>query len=99
MRARTIVAARSSGRMSFMAPLNARPMGERAVATMTASSIMIPLQRVCRFSRGGEASKGGRNRLDGGPKLFEDADGSLGGGGRGFFCGFHPFGGVIEGDE
>ena len=35
--ARTIVAARSSGRRSFRVPLNARPIGDRAVETMTAS--------------------------------------------------------------
>src|SRR3954451_9820176 len=34
--ARTIVAVRSSGRSSFRAPLNARPIGERVAATMTA---------------------------------------------------------------
>ncbi len=39
--ARTMVAARSSGRRSFSDPLNARPMGERAVATMTASGIAV----------------------------------------------------------
>src|SRR4051812_31328738 len=37
--ARTMVAARSSGRRSTSDPLNARPMGERAVATMTASGM------------------------------------------------------------
>src|SRR5262245_25328245 len=37
-----IVVARSSGRTSFSEPLNARPMGERAVATMTASGIGTP---------------------------------------------------------
>src|SRR3954447_8553107 len=42
--ARTIVAARSSGRKSFSDPLNARPMGERAVATMTASGMGPPAE-------------------------------------------------------
>ncbi len=37
--ARTICAARSSGRMSTSDPLTARPIGERAVATMTASGM------------------------------------------------------------
>ena len=37
--ARTMLAARSSGRTSRSEPLNARPIGERAVATMTASAI------------------------------------------------------------
>src|SRR5256886_11717011 len=36
---RMIVAARSSGRRSTSEPLPARPMGERAVATMTASGM------------------------------------------------------------
>ena len=35
--ARTMVAVRSSGRSSFSDPFMARPIGERAVATMTAS--------------------------------------------------------------
>jgi hypothetical protein len=38
-RGRTIVAVRSSGRSSVMAPLKARPMGLRAAATMTASGM------------------------------------------------------------
>src|SRR5216683_305459 len=37
--ARIIWATRSSGRMVVRLPLNARPMGERAVATMTASGM------------------------------------------------------------
>src|SRR3954469_8159467 len=37
-----IVAARSSGRRSIRLPLNARPIGERAVATTTASGIRTP---------------------------------------------------------
>src|SRR5262245_38601223 len=37
--ARTIWAARSSGRTAVMDPLAARPIGERAVATMTASGM------------------------------------------------------------
>ena len=40
--ARMMVAVRSSGRRSFSDPLNARPIGERAVATMTASGIGTP---------------------------------------------------------
>jgi hypothetical protein len=40
--ARTIWAARSSGRMSTSEPLPARPIGERAVETMTASVITAP---------------------------------------------------------
>src|SRR3954453_17934857 len=36
---RTIVAVRSSGRRSFRDPLNARPMGERAAETITASGM------------------------------------------------------------
>src|SRR3712207_5176216 len=43
--ARTIVAVRSSGRRSFSEPLNARPIGERAAATMTASGMEGPLRR------------------------------------------------------
>src|SRR5689334_13064435 len=38
----TIVVARSSGRKSTSEPLKARPMGERAVATMTASGMTSP---------------------------------------------------------
>ena len=38
----TIWAVRSSGRMSFSDPLLARPMGERAVETMTASGMGSP---------------------------------------------------------
>ncbi len=34
-----IVAVRSSGRRSTMDPLNARPMGERAAETITASGM------------------------------------------------------------
>ena len=37
--ARTICAVRSSGRMDVRVPLKARPIGERAVATMTASGM------------------------------------------------------------
>ena len=37
--ARTICATRSSGRSSLSDPLKARPMGERAVETMTASGM------------------------------------------------------------
>src|SRR4051812_21545657 len=37
--ARTMVAARASGRRSLSDPLKARPMGERAGATMTASGM------------------------------------------------------------
>src|SRR3954447_7541048 len=37
--ARTIVAVRSSGRRSLSDPLKARPMGERAAETITASGI------------------------------------------------------------
>src|SRR3954452_10557920 len=37
-----IVAARSSGRRSIRLPLNARPIGERAVATTQASGIRTP---------------------------------------------------------
>ena len=37
----TIWAARSSGRMPVSEPLNARPIGDRAVATITASG-MVP---------------------------------------------------------
>ena len=37
--ARTICAARSSGRMAASDPLTARPIGERAVETMTASGM------------------------------------------------------------
>jgi hypothetical protein len=37
--ARTTVAVRSSGRRSFSEPLNARPMGDRAVETITASGM------------------------------------------------------------
>ena len=40
----TICTVRSSGRMVVREPLNARPMGERAVATMTASGIAGSLQ-------------------------------------------------------
>ena len=40
--ARTIVAARSSGRSWVSDPLPARPIGERAVATMTASGTATP---------------------------------------------------------
>ena len=36
----TIWASRSSGLIVVIEPLNARPMGERAVATMTASGIV-----------------------------------------------------------
>src|SRR5690348_3173107 len=44
--ARTMVAARSSDRTSFSDPLNARPIGDRAVATITASamSLSVPLR-------------------------------------------------------
>jgi hypothetical protein len=41
-RAETTAAVRSSGRTSVREPLNARPMGERAVATMTASGTGAP---------------------------------------------------------
>src|SRR5439155_21926853 len=41
--ARTIVAVRSSGRASRSDPLTARPIGERAVATMTASGMRVTL--------------------------------------------------------
>src|SRR5918995_3527610 len=40
--ARTIWTVRSSGRMSLSEPLNARPIGERAVETITASAISEP---------------------------------------------------------
>ena len=40
--AETIWAVRSSGRMLVMDPLNARPIGERAVATITASDMAPP---------------------------------------------------------
>src|SRR4051794_3647870 len=40
--ARTMVAARSSGRTSLRDPLNARPMGERVAATTTASGTGPP---------------------------------------------------------
>src|SRR5215217_528194 len=40
--ARTIWAARSSGRISTSEPLPARPIGERAVETMTASVMTAP---------------------------------------------------------
>src|SRR5918995_5921875 len=40
--ARTIWTVRSSGRMSLSEPLKARPIGERAVETMTASAISEP---------------------------------------------------------
>src|SRR3954451_13591087 len=43
--ARTIVAARSSGRTSFREPLKARPIGERAVETTTASGTAPPVGR------------------------------------------------------
>src|SRR6476469_1140012 len=39
---RTIVAVRSSGRRSFNEPLSARPMGERAAETITASGMGKP---------------------------------------------------------
>src|SRR5213593_73184 len=43
---------RSSMRWSFSEPLNARPMGERAVATMTASGIRsLPCRRRPRYRR------------------------------------------------
>ena len=44
--ARTMAAVRSSGRRSFSDPLNARPIGDRAVATITASamSLSVPLR-------------------------------------------------------
>src|ERR1700761_417797 len=46
----TIWVSRSSGLMEVSDPLNARPMGERAVATMTASGIPTPPGiYVCRF--------------------------------------------------
>src|SRR5438309_4503355 len=41
--ARTIVVARSSGRKSTSEPLKARPIGERAVLTITASGMTSPL--------------------------------------------------------
>src|SRR6185312_10086178 len=51
--ARTICTVRSSGRMVVSEPLNARPMGERAAATMTASGIDFPPRRMCSdFTRG-----------------------------------------------
>src|SRR5690348_1872972 len=40
--ARTMVAARSSGRKSTIEPLKARPIGDRAVLTMTASGMRAP---------------------------------------------------------
>ncbi|MGX1120091.1 hypothetical protein RKD37_005454 [Streptomyces ambofaciens] len=40
-----IVAARSSGRRSLSEPLKARPMGERAAETITASGITAPVMR------------------------------------------------------
>src|SRR6266849_6980038 len=39
--ARTMVAVRSSGRRSFSDPLNARPIGDRAAATITASAMSL----------------------------------------------------------
>ncbi len=39
--ARTIWAARSSGRIEASEPLKARPIGERAVETMTASGMTV----------------------------------------------------------
>src|SRR3954470_17021129 len=50
--ARTMVAARSSGRTSLSEPLNARPMGERAVATTTASGTVPPEGRSDAAERG-----------------------------------------------
>src|ERR1700752_3748666 len=38
----TIWASRSSGLIELSDPLNARPMGERAVATITASGMTVP---------------------------------------------------------
>src|SRR5262249_59775730 len=47
----TIWQVRSSGRMVVRDPLNARPIGERAVATMTASVIGTPwLVVACRLA-------------------------------------------------
>src|SRR5664279_533201 len=40
----TIMAASWSGRVSFNAPLNARPIGERVAATMTASGMGVSFQ-------------------------------------------------------
>src|SRR4051812_49753341 len=52
--ARTMVAVRSSGRRSLSDPLNARPMGERAVATMTASGMGSSTMRRVRGRAGGD---------------------------------------------
>ena len=54
----TMVAARSSGRSSRSDPLTARPMGERAVATMTASGGEAAMP-VPRYRRGKSADRVG----------------------------------------
>src|SRR3954453_18145038 len=58
--ARTIVAARSSGRTSTSDPLFARPIGLRAVATMTASGISMSswMRSTCRVDAGRVRSAG-----------------------------------------
>ena len=56
--ARTICTVRSSGRMVVSEPLNARPMGERAAATMTASGIDFPPRRMCSDSTRGPRPHG-----------------------------------------
>src|SRR5581483_1189976 len=48
-RLRTTYAARSSGRTSVSEPLNARPIGERAVCTITAWRVMTRTFRDCRW--------------------------------------------------
>jgi hypothetical protein len=57
--ARTTVAARSSGRMSRRLPLKARPMGERAAATMTASAMPLTVDSAGSAPIGPRAQIGG----------------------------------------
>src|SRR5450631_2354650 len=57
----TIIAASWSGRVSFNAPLNARPIGERVAATMTASGMGVSFQGgpgVVHITAGGCAAGG-----------------------------------------
>src|SRR5690242_1594670 len=64
--ARTIEAARSSGRTSTSDPLFARPIGLRAVATMTASGMFgVLLDASCGGRKGGSAGQVGELGVEG----------------------------------
>ena len=63
-RALTICVDRSSGRIDTSDPLNARPIGLRAVATMTASGMRFPISSVGAPAARDDSSLPTGNRTD-----------------------------------